>query len=51
MDKAHLSDLDSEDDIALLGETKRCLQEMTTSLETEAKKIGLCINLEKTKFM
>ena len=38
-----LKDLDFADDISLLAETRDTLQEMTTSLEKEAGKIGLWI--------
>ena len=46
-----LTDLDFADDIALLANTKECLQKMTTKLEAAASNVGLRINSEKTKLM
>lgn len=48
-DTTRLTDLDFADDIVLLAENAKSLQEMTTSLEVEAAKVGLRISTEKTK--
>ncbi|KAK1792372.1 hypothetical protein P4O66_012322, partial [Electrophorus voltai] len=48
---SHLTDLDFADHIALLANTKPALQFMTTCLEGEVEKVGLCINTDKTKVM
>ena len=50
-DQTRLTDLDFADDIALIAETNESLQHMTNKLETEAGKIGLRINADKTKIM
>jgi hypothetical protein len=44
-----LADLDFTDDIVLLGPTQPALKKLTTSLEEQAAKAGLRINVEKTK--
>ncbi|KAI8503453.1 hypothetical protein Bbelb_184240 [Branchiostoma belcheri] len=46
-----LTDLDFADDIALTAESQLTLQDMTTSAETEAGKVGLRISCQKTKAM
>jgi hypothetical protein len=46
-----LSDLDFADDIVLLHDSWTGMQAITSSLEQEAKKIGLNINIAKTKIM
>ena len=46
-----LDDLDFADDIALLSSTKHHIQEKTARLEDEARRVGLKINLEKTKML
>ncbi|XP_078682384.1 uncharacterized protein LOC144916861 [Branchiostoma floridae x Branchiostoma belcheri] len=46
-----LTDLDFADDIALTAESQLTLQDMTTSAETEAGKVGLRISCQKTKVM
>jgi hypothetical protein len=50
-DQSRLTDLDFADDIALLAESTKSLQEMTTALEAQSSKVGLQISHEKTKFM
>ena len=49
--KRRLADLDFADDLALIAENPQILQEMTSSLEKNAAKVGLRINSEKTKTM
>ncbi|KIH69477.1 hypothetical protein ANCDUO_00176 [Ancylostoma duodenale] len=49
--EGRLTDLDCAGDIALLAESDSKLQEATTSLNREAKKIGLRISFEKSKVM
>ena len=46
-----LEDLDFADDIALLSHRHRDMQEKTNQLVTSAAKIGLKINVAKTKIM
>ena len=46
-----MTDIDFADNISLLAETRDSLQELTTNLETEAKKVGLRISAQKTKTM
>ena len=46
-----LDDLDFADDIVLLSSTKQQIQDKTTRLEEEARRVGLKINEEKTKTM
>ncbi|KAI8483834.1 hypothetical protein Bbelb_383610 [Branchiostoma belcheri] len=46
-----LTDLDFTDDIALTAESQLTVQDMTTSAETEAGKVGLRISCQKTKVM
>ena len=46
-----LDDLDFADDIALLSSTKQQIQDKTTRLDEEARRVGLKINGEKTKTM
>ncbi|KAI8485767.1 hypothetical protein Bbelb_364770 [Branchiostoma belcheri] len=46
-----LTDLDFADDNALTAESQLTLQDMTTSAETEAGKVGLRISCQKTKVM
>ena len=46
-----LKDLDFADDLALLAESWQQLQQMTTSLEENAAKVGLKISGSKTKTM
>ena len=48
MSHGNLSDLDFADDIALLANKLQQLQEMTSSLEENAAKVGLQISSEKT---
>jgi len=50
-EKTRLTDIDFADDISLLAETRDSLQESTTNLETEAKKVGLRISAQNTKTM
>ena len=46
-----LDDLDFADDIVLLSSTKQQIQDKTTRLDEEARRVGLKINKEKTKAM
>ncbi|PFX25550.1 putative uncharacterized transposon-derived protein F52C9.6 [Stylophora pistillata] len=46
-----LDDLDFADDIVLLSSTKQQIQDKTTRLDEEARRVGLQINKEKTKAM
>ena len=46
-----LDDLDFADDIALFSSTKYHMQNKTTRMDTEAKRVGLKINTQKTKTM
>ena len=48
---SYLSDLDFAYDIALLEESFTKQQELTTNLEQNANKVGLRVNVEKTKAM
>ena len=50
-EETRLTDIDFADNISLLAETRDSLQELTTNLETEAKKVGLRISAQKTKTM
>ena len=50
-DQTRLTDLDFADDIAFIAETNESPKNMTNKLETEAGKIGLRINADKTKIM
>ena len=46
-----LDDLDFAGDIVLLSSTKQQIQNKTTRLDAEARRVGLKINKEKTKAM
>ena len=46
-----LDDLDFADDVALLSSTKQHIQNKTTRMNNEARRVGLKINKEKTKVM
>uniref|UniRef100_A0A3Q0QZY3 Reverse transcriptase domain-containing protein n=1 Tax=Amphilophus citrinellus TaxID=61819 RepID=A0A3Q0QZY3_AMPCI len=46
-----LTDLDFADNIAVLGASTKSIQEMTTSLNGGASKVGLRISTDKTKVM
>ena len=46
-----LDDLDFADDIALLSSTKQQMQYKFNKLDAEARRVGLKINVEKTKMM
>ena len=50
-DNDRLTDLDFADDIALLAENNQQCQQMTQQLKAESAKIGLRINLTKTKIL
>ena len=50
-DDRKLTDLDFADDIALLAENNQQCQQMTQQLKEESNKIGLRINLGKTKIL
>ena len=43
--------LDFADDLDLVGRTQTAVQELYTSLTSEAGKLGLRINVDKTKYM
>ena len=43
-----LDDLDFADDVALLSSSRNQMQEKTSRMDMEAKRIGLKINLDKT---
>ena len=43
--------MDFADDIALLSNTRDALQDMTTGLQNNGRKVGLRISSEKTKAM
>ena len=45
------SKLDDLDDIALISSTKQKLQDKTTKLEDDARRVGLKVNTERTKTM
>ena len=47
--KVVLTDLDFADDIALLSDEIEQAQELLSRVESECKKVGLCINAKKTK--
>lgn len=47
----HLEDLDFADDIALLSTKRSAMQTKLTTLKTNAQKVGLNINISKTKSM
>ena len=49
--KEVLSDLDFADDISLLSDEIKQVQQLLTSVETECKKVGLGLNGPKTKFL
>jgi len=51
VDGKTLSDLDFGDDIALLHDSWNGMQTMTSSLHEEALKVGLIVNVAKTKIM
>jgi len=51
VDGKELSDLDFADDIVLLHDSWAGMQAMTSLLEDEAKKVGLMLNVAKTKIM
>ena len=44
-----LDDLDFADDVALLSSSRNQMQEKTSRMDREAKRVGLKINLDKTK--
>ena len=46
-----LDDLDFADDIVLLSSTRQQLQNKTARIDREAKRVGLKINVDKTKVM
>jgi len=50
VDGSKLGDFDFADDVALLHDSRDGMQAMTSKLET-SKKVGLQINVAKTKFM
>ena len=51
VDGSRLGDLDFADDVALLHESWMGMKDTTAKLAVEAKKIGLQINVAKTKIM
>ena len=46
-----MDDLDFADDISLFSSTKQQIQDKTTRLDQEARRVGLNINIDKTKVM
>ena len=48
-DGSRLSDLDYADDIVLLETSRDRMQQLTETVETEGKKIGLQMNIKKCK--
>ena len=40
-------DLDFADDVVLIGSDVKRLQELTTAVEQEASRVGLCVNSNK----
>jgi len=48
-DGSRLSDLDYADDIVLLETSRDRMQQLTETVETEGKKIGLQLNVKKCK--
>ena len=46
-----LCDLDFADDIVLIDNSQRSMQQMTRAIESEANKVGLRINADKCKVM
>ena len=46
-----LDDLDFADDVALLSSTRNHIQDKTTRMNEVAKRVGLKVNLEKTKIL
>ena len=50
-DGGHLKDLDYADDICLLSDSKEGIENLTRTLSQEASKVGLKINVEKSKGM
>jgi len=51
VDGKELSDLDFADDMVLLHDSWAGMHAMTSSLENEAKKVGLIMNVAKTKII
>ena len=47
----NLEDLDFADDITLMSHTYQHIQDKTTAMERKAAKLGLKINVKKTKVM
>ena len=46
-----ITDMDFADDIALVSEDIKEAQEMLTQVEKSAKRVGLSMNIGKTKYM
>jgi len=51
VDGARLTDLDFADDVVLIDSDVKRLQELTTVVEQEASKVGLCVNSNKCHVM
>ena len=51
VDGTRLTDLDFADDVVLIDSDVKRLQELTTAVEQEASKVGLCVNSNKCHVM
>jgi len=51
VDGTRLTDLDFADDVVLINSDVKRLQELTTAVEQEASKVGLCVNSNKCRVM
>jgi len=51
VDDTRLTDLDFADDVVLIDSDVKRLQELTTAVEKEASKVGLCMNSNKCRVM
>jgi len=49
VDGTRLTDLDFADDVVLIDSDVKRLQELTTVVEQEASKVGLCVNSNKCR--
>ena len=49
IDGIRLTDLDFADDVVLIDSDVKRLQELTTAVEQEASKVGLCVNSNKCR--
>ena len=51
VDGTRLTDPDFADDVVLIDSDVKRLQELTTAVEQEASKVGLCVNSNKCRVM